>query len=63
MQTFRAYLTGPGGTIAWAAWIEAADQSSAELRARELCDHGDPTVDLWSAAARLPNSAYDLEAV
>jgi hypothetical protein len=63
MQTFRAYLAGPGGTIAWAAWIEAVDQSAAELRAHALCSQGVPTVDLWSAAARLPHSAYDLEAV
>jgi hypothetical protein len=63
MQTFRAYLAGPGGAITWAAWIEAVDQPSAELRARALCSQGTPMVDLWSAAARLPNSAYDLEAV
>ncbi|TAJ71274.1 MAG: hypothetical protein EPO51_13305 [Phenylobacterium sp.] len=61
MQTFRAYLNGPAGTIIWAAWIEASDRATAQVRAAGLCAQGNPTVDLWTAAARIP--VDDLEAV
>lgn len=61
MQTFRAYLNGPAGTIVWAAWIEAPDLAAAEIRASGLCANGVPSVQLWTAAAQL--SPDELEAV
>jgi len=61
MQTYRAYLTGPAGTLVWAAWIEAADLVSAQSRAASLCNQGVPSVELWTPSATA--SAGDFEAV
>jgi hypothetical protein len=63
MQTFRAYLNGPTGTIIWAAWIEAADLATAQAQAARLSPEGKATVELWTPAARLPISADEFEAV
>jgi len=61
MQTYRAYFNGPAGTLVWAAWIEAADLTTAQGRAAGLCSQGAPTVELWTPSATA--SAGDFEAV
>jgi hypothetical protein len=61
MQTYRAYLNGPGGTLVWAAWIEATDLDAAQSRAAGLCSQGAPSVELWTPSATA--SAGDFEAV
>lgn len=62
MQTYRAYLAGPNGTIIWAAWIEAPDLPTAERQAAALCNQGTPAVELWTLAHRGTGSE-ELEAV
>jgi hypothetical protein len=59
MQTYRAYLNGPAGSLVWAAWIEAADLGAAQTRATGLCSQGDPTVELWTPAATTPADQLD----
>jgi len=61
MQTFRAYLNGPAGTLVWAAWIEADDLDAAQTRAAGLCGQGVPAVELWTPSATA--TAGDFEAV
>lgn len=50
MRTFRAYLLNPAGRITWGEWIQAADLTEAEGKARELCKGGVPMVELWEGA-------------
>jgi len=59
MQTFRAYLNGPAGTLSWAAWIEAADLETAKGRAAGLCSQGVPTVELWTPSAVASGDAFE----
>jgi hypothetical protein len=63
MKIFRAYLQSDAGEITWAAWIEAADEAAASVRAREMCDQGTPRVELWTPAQRASDETLDLEAV
>lgn len=53
MPTYRAYVLDPAGKITWGDWIEAADQREAEAKAKQMCDAGSPTVELWQGARRL----------
>ena len=59
MRTFRAYLLNPAGKIVWGEWLEAADLAEAEAKARELCKHGTPTVELWEGARLLSDVPCD----
>lgn len=59
MQTYRAYLNGPAGTLVWAAWIEAADLDSARSRAAGLCNEGAPSVELWTPSAVATGDAFE----
>lgn len=59
MQTFRAYLNGPAGTLVWAAWIEAADLNAAQGRAAGLCNQGVPTVEPWTPSATATSDAFE----
>jgi len=59
MQTYRAYLTGPAGTLVWAAWIEAADLTTAQSRAAGLCSHGAPSVELWTPSATASSGEFE----
>jgi hypothetical protein len=63
MQTFRAYIQNPAGTITWAAWIEAADRDEAQGKANALCPGPAPSVDLWSASERRIDASWRLEPV
>jgi hypothetical protein len=49
MQTYRAYIADPAGTITWAAWIEAGHLAEARQMAEALRPGGGSSVDLWSA--------------
>lgn len=59
MRTFRAYLLNPAGRITWGEWIQAADLSEAETKARELCDAGTPVVELWEGATPVSDVPCD----
>jgi len=61
MKTYRAYLLSPGGKITWGEWIEAADLTEAEEKARALCDAGAPTVELWDGAVPVSDVPCDPE--
>lgn len=61
-MTFRAWLPGPNGTVAWAAWIEAEDARQATATARALSG-AEPAVDLWFATDRRPPATAVLDDV
>jgi hypothetical protein len=63
MQTFRAYLENPAGTITWAAWIEADHLDEAVGKAADICPGGPPTVELWSATERKLSASCRLDPV
>ena len=48
MPTYRAYRVDHSRHIRAAAWIEAPDDSTAVIEAKdELCDDSAPVVELW----------------
>ena len=57
MPTYRAYLLTASGKITRGEWIQAIDQTDAELQAQAMCGPGIPKVELWSGSrlvAELP---------
>ncbi len=59
MATYRAYLLNTKGKITWGDWLDAADLSEAEAKARELCSEGSPTVELWQGPKLVSEIACD----
>ena len=53
MQTFRAYVLNDQGKIVWGDWIEAADENEALAKAKALCRHDSPKIEVWLGARKV----------
>lgn len=61
MPTYRAYRVDRRKHIQAAAWIEAPDDGAAKAEAREMCEDGAPTIELWQGARLVDDIDCDPE--